>query len=236
MKTRNFTLVELLVVLVVFAILTALLLPATDMAREKNKSLACINNQKLISTQLAMYVNDSSGVFMPFRAKFSPPGGAFWHEVLIQHTVGKDKTYWDLPYWFCPEVKHPKGNPSVFGKYHQQYPGYGACIAGPMADQSRAAKNNVYCTFTMATIRKPAITVALGDNASASYPEYGFVQINNLSGDHKTTSINPGKHDGSENLSFVDGHIVSIKAERIWAWRDTKYTVNPDILRGEFFK
>jgi len=105
-----------------------------------------------------------------------------------------------------------------------------------MGDQSRSAVNNVLCTFTTSTIRNPGITITLGDSASASYPEYGFCQIANLSANHTSTSLNNGKHSGNENMAFADGHVTSIKAKRIQDWRDTSYTVNADILRGEFFK
>lgn len=55
----KFTLVELLTVISVIAILTSLLLPALNSAREKANAIVCSGNLKQTGTGLMMYCNDN---------------------------------------------------------------------------------------------------------------------------------------------------------------------------------
>ena len=59
-KKLRFTLIELLIVIAIIAILAAMLLPALNKAREKAKSIQCINNLKTLSTSLTGYIDDNN--------------------------------------------------------------------------------------------------------------------------------------------------------------------------------
>ena len=59
---RGFTLLELLVVIAVVGILTALLLPALTRAKGTSKRMTCLNNLKQINYALRMYADDSGDI------------------------------------------------------------------------------------------------------------------------------------------------------------------------------
>src|SRR5687768_7384126 len=62
---RGFSLVELLVVIGIIAILTALLMPALVKAREQAKSVQCQSNLRQVGVMLTIYANQWNGWVYP---------------------------------------------------------------------------------------------------------------------------------------------------------------------------
>ena len=61
--SKCFTLVELLVVITIISALAALLLPAIATAKDRAKSVVCVNNQKQIGMAFSGYLNDNNGYY-----------------------------------------------------------------------------------------------------------------------------------------------------------------------------
>ncbi len=95
----EFTLIELLIVISVIAILTALLLPALNNARKKARSIACVSNLKNLTSGGISYTSDYADTALVQYYNTGISGNAEaesllrWHALVWTYAGGADRMF-----------------------------------------------------------------------------------------------------------------------------------------------
>ena len=110
---RQFTLIELLIVVAIIAILAAMLLPALNQARETARQVACVNKSKQLATAALSYAGDCND-YLPYDYT-GTNGGSPWADVIVPWYANSNR--WKSPMLYhCVEYDKTKADPAVGGE------------------------------------------------------------------------------------------------------------------------
>lgn len=193
---RGFTLIELLVVIAIIAILAAILFPVFAKAREKARQTSCLSNVKQIGLACLMYCQDYDET-LPRHCGQPTPNYPWWVEVA---PYCKNTQMFQCPSDSGSSVcaggsgAYPPGTPRSYGYNLSTTP----------------AGGNVGCTVQkLGSIPKPSGLLMLGENnnsaATAGQTWMGYWNRASTTGD-PTAADTVGRHNGGDNICFVDGH------------------------------
>lgn len=237
MRTRGFTLVELLVVVAIVSLLVSLLLPALARARDSAKTVVCLSNMRQMAIGTVMYTHDNHdflpSVGMSHGSHMVDEQGS-WFRLLEKYCKTSEiyrcpcdrSPWWDQP--LPGGTRYRKvgfaTNYYVSGKYDED-------PEGEYLQLNHLAKIELPARTIFAVELSEASDTSLGDH----YWEFGAAD--HIHVDEWTAAPDPrtgipprqvalDRHNGRANYTFLDGRADTLP------FHET-YAINPGSMPGD---
>jgi len=232
-SVRAFTLIELLVVIAVIAILAALLLPALARAKEKGRSVQCLNNIKQWVVAFHMYKDDHEE-YIPREGHLTNGTVKIDNWASVAATANKDVWYNALPSYLshrpassyaslltgqrprfyedrlfhCPSAKFPPGAGGDADAFFSLVMN-SKLIMPPLLDPNLSTRFD--------SIQRPSQTVAFLDaRVSRAEVKVDVLQIDSDLGQPSASASRfAARHLRGGNLAYCDGHVEWRPGEKV---------------------
>ena len=206
-KTRIFTLIELLIVIAIIAILAAMLLPALNKARETAYKISCANHLGSIGKAMLMYANDYQDYLPPYRSASSwgMPGNREWYAGTPETGLLADYLQLNQKGQEIGTYGHNAGNAAnPVSRGRISCPGLRALPAGKLRIYGYGYNNNIYNgERKLARFQMPSRTVLVSETSDTTI-------LSNY--DPYLTAFRHGK---SANAVFTAGNVLQVIAGQV---------------------
>jgi prepilin-type processing-associated H-X9-DG protein/prepilin-type N-terminal cleavage/methylation domain-containing protein len=217
-----FTLIELLVVIAIIAILAALLLPAFSRAKIAAKNTACKGNLRQLGIALTLYTGDTRAYPYTVDGNASKtwymslaPYYASNYNIMACPTFKGEWPVEEAIVWVfgIAGLREPSVSNRVAGVSYG-YNGFGIGTANNtswlahlgLGFQVNQGQTDLPPVKDFAVV-SPADMIAIADSMPlpGQYERFFSFAL------HTNSKPSPERHNGGSNLSFADGHVITVK-------------------------
>jgi prepilin-type N-terminal cleavage/methylation domain-containing protein/prepilin-type processing-associated H-X9-DG protein len=203
-RRSAFTLIELLIVIAILAILAALLFPVFAQAREKARQATCTSNMKQLGQVMMMYVQDHDERYAP-TFNPSPDEMGHWANLMIPY-LGQGAKIWPGGIMICPSSLYRTRGYALSDELGSK----------ALAAVSRPAEVVLFAeTVQVKEYQSTAAELETqkecwgGENGNGVGP--GIKDEDSVDPPTGCYSMPRYRHSGGVNLTFVDGHVKSVR-------------------------
>ena len=244
-KIRIFTLIELLIVIAIIAILAGMLLPALNSAREKGKTITCLNQVKQVLLAHYAYADDYNGVIPVNAGDPVTRKSVMWAYLISGQNKSTEaptgNVYVPMKVLTCPkDTKLPKNTSAakttvwagIYGMLHMDDAQYGLtkdASGKTIKDKCGDFRinNGGYLTvYYPHRMRSSGGIPLIADSVTFidTYYGQGSYRFNPWK---NSSSYDEGvclRHNGRSVIGFADGHAASMSASEMFANRPMNIT------------
>ena len=222
-----FTLIELMVVISIIAVLTALLLPGLSAARERARSTKCISNQKGLVVMIAHYLDDNDGWLETHSWGFWQT--MFYPQAPMHAYFPKGRR--DTSIIMCPSATYREAASSCYAQGKQScYP--------PELSVTLTENSKKY--YYIATKRAPKPTQSILSIETGWNPQTTQFSLQEMAASNWLWYLNSANygnarawHGGEKfNTGFLDGHVGPSAARE---FNDAIIASTPVVSKRKFY-